>query len=121
MWLIHQFDSLLYLGDCKEYPNMAKAKTPRTNNRSKTNGTAPETVTTTAEMQAAQPELKEIKKVISEVRQNVVPINLDEEIRRRAYELWEQRGHEPGHENEHWLIAEKEVTARYNVQRQHSA
>jgi hypothetical protein len=120
MWLIHQLDSLLHLGDCKEYPNMAKAKTPRTT-RSKTNGSEPETVTTTAEMQAAQPDLKEIKKVLSEVRQNVIPINLDEEIRRRAYELWEQRGHEPGHENEHWLLAEKEVTARYSVQRQHTA
>jgi len=39
-------------------------------------------------MQAAQPELKEIKRTLSEVRQNVIPINLDEEIRRRAYELW---------------------------------
>jgi hypothetical protein len=121
MWLIHQFDSLLRLGDCKEYPNMAKTKTPRTNTRSKTNGSTPETVTTTAEMQAAQPELKEIKRALSEVRQNVVPINLDEEIRRRAYELWEQCGHEPGHENEHWLLAEQEIAARYNVQRQHSA
>ena len=101
---------------------MAKAKTPRTNTSSRTNGsTTPETVTTTAEMQAAQPELKEIKRTLSEVRQNVIPINLDEEIRRRAYELWEQRGHEPGHENEHWLIAEQEIAARYNVQRQHSA
>jgi len=121
MWLIHQFDSLLRLGDCKEYPNMAKAKTPRTNTRSNTNGSTPETVTTAAEMQAAQPELKEIKRTLSEVRQNVIPINLDEEIRRRAYELWEQRGHEPGHENEHWLMAEQEIAARYNVQRQHSA
>jgi len=84
MWLIHQFDSLLHLGDCKEYPNMAKAKTPRTNTSSKTNGLDPETVTTTAEMQAAQPELKEIKRTLSEVRQNVIPINLDEEIRRRG-------------------------------------
>jgi len=39
-------------------------------------------------MQAAQPELKEIKRTLSEVRQNVIPINLDEKIRRRAYELW---------------------------------
>jgi hypothetical protein len=100
---------------------MAKTKTPRTNTRSKINGSAPETVSTTAEMQAAQPELKQIKRALSEARQNVVPINLDEEIRRRAYELWEQRGHEPGHENEHWLLAEQEITSRYNGQRQHSA
>src|SRR5258705_356969 len=37
MWLIHQFDSLLNLGICKEYPIMAKAKTPR-NSTEKTNG-----------------------------------------------------------------------------------
>ena len=100
---------------------MAKAKTPRTNTRSNANGSTPETVTTPAEVQAAHPELKEIKRTLSEVRQNVVPINLDEEIRRSAYELWEQCGHESGHENEHWFIAEQEITARYHVQRQHSA
>jgi len=120
MWLVHQFDSLL-LGDCKEYPKMAKAKTPRTNTRTKTNGSTPETPITTTEMQALQPELKELKKALSEVRKNLVPINLDEEIRRRAYELWEQCGHESGHENEHWLLAEQEITARYSHQRQHSA
>ena len=40
MWLIHQFDSLLNLGICKEYPIMAKAKTPRTS-AEKTNGAQP--------------------------------------------------------------------------------
>ena len=33
------------------------------------------------------------------------------EIRRRAYELYEQRGHTPGHENEDWLVAEQEILA----------
>ncbi len=36
--------------------------------------------------------------------------NLEEEIRRRAYELYEQRGREGGHEVEDWLRAEEEVT-----------
>jgi len=33
----------------------------------------------------------------------------DEHIRTRAYELYEARGREPGHEWEDWLQAEREV------------
>ena len=33
-----------------------------------------------------------------------------EQIRARAYELFEQRGGEPGHDMEDWLQAEAEVT-----------
>jgi len=36
--------------------------------------------------------------------------NLDEEIRRRAYELYENRGCENGHDIDDWLRAEAEVT-----------
>lgn len=36
--------------------------------------------------------------------------NLEEEIRRRAYELYEQRGREDGHDIDDWLRAESEVT-----------
>jgi Protein of unknown function (DUF2934) len=115
MWLIHQFDTLLHLGDCKEYPIMAKAKTPRTPK----NGAAVQTPLVTAS--ETQPEIKELKIALPEARKNVFPINLDEEIRRRAYELWEQRGHEGGHETEHWLLAETEVLSRYSNSRQHSA
>jgi Protein of unknown function (DUF2934) len=35
-----------------------------------------------------------------------------EEIERRAYEIYEQRGRENGHELEHWLEAEQEVSRR---------
>jgi hypothetical protein len=70
---------------------MARAKTPRSN--TKKNG---------SEIQAA-----------SEVKQNVVPINLEDEIRRRAYEIFEERGSVPGNEHEDWLRAEREVLARY--------
>ena len=35
--------------------------------------------------------------------------NLAEEIRRRAYELYEERGREEGHETEDWLRAEAEI------------
>ena len=36
--------------------------------------------------------------------------DLEVEIRRRAYELYEQRGREDGHDAEDWLRAEQEVT-----------
>ncbi len=36
--------------------------------------------------------------------------NLDEEIRRRAFELYEQRGRQDGHDMDDWLRAEAEVT-----------
>ncbi len=35
---------------------------------------------------------------------------LQEQIRRRAYELYEQRGRDDGHETDDWLQAESEVT-----------
>ena len=64
----------------------------------------------------AEPRRLELRK--SEPRASVVPINVEEEIRRRAYELYEQRGYSAGHETDDWLIAEQEVMQRY---RQHSA
>jgi hypothetical protein len=48
----------------------------------------------------------------------VFPINLEDEIRRRAYELFQHRGQSSGGEAEDWLSAEREVMQRY---RQHSA
>jgi hypothetical protein len=38
--------------------------------------------------------------------------DLEAEIRRRAYELYEKRGYTPGHEDEDWLVAEREVLSR---------
>ena len=35
--------------------------------------------------------------------------NIEEETRRRAYELFEARGGEDGHELEDWLRAEEEI------------
>ncbi len=34
---------------------------------------------------------------------------LEYQIRRRAYELYEERGREDGHEEEDWLRAEEEI------------
>jgi len=68
------------------------------------------------------PELKLEKKMFEvrkpEPRKNVVPINVEEEIRRRAFELYQQREPGSGSEAEDWLAAEREVMQRY---RQHSA
>jgi len=54
--------------------------------------------------------------VRTEPRANLVPINLEDEIRRLAYLLSERRGFESGHETEDWLAAEREVRQRYHQQ-----
>jgi hypothetical protein len=38
------------------------------------------------------------------------PQNLEEKIRQRAYELYEERGREDGRDFEDWLRAEEEIT-----------
>ena len=55
--------------------------------------------------------------VKAEPRSNLVPINLEDEIRSLAYLLSERRGFEPGHEAEDWLAAESELRHRYHQQR----
>ena len=77
---------------------MAKPRTPRSN--SKKNGGS-------SDFSAAAPAMA------MEVKKNVVPINLEDEIRRRAYELYERRNGLAGSELEDWLHAESEVLARY--------
>ena len=53
------------------------------------------------------------KKAATAGNSNAIPINLEEEIRRRAYELYAERGFSSGHEHEDWLKAEREVKQRY--------
>jgi Protein of unknown function (DUF2934) len=36
-------------------------------------------------------------------------LELEDQIRQRAYELYEERGREEGHEEEDWLRAEAEI------------
>ncbi|HXW88945.1 MAG TPA: DUF2934 domain-containing protein [Terriglobales bacterium] len=43
-------------------------------------------------------------------------IDLEDQIRQRAYEIYEERGRTPGHEEEDWIQAEREVHARYESQ-----
>jgi hypothetical protein len=52
----------------------------------------------------------------AEPRKNLVPINLEDEIRRRAYEIYEQRGAGAGNEADDWFAAEREVRQRYRQQ-----
>ncbi len=67
-----------------------------------------------AEAKVASEPRKKLEVVKTERR--VVPINLEDEIRRRAYELYQQRGSAPGSEAEDWLAAEREVRQRYHQQ-----
>jgi len=70
---------------------MPRAKSPKNgNSRSKTSTSQP--------------------LVVNEVRMNRA--DLESEIRQRAYELSARRGFEPGHEDEDWLTAEREVLTR---------
>ena len=62
------------------------------------------------------PEPRKLEVVKHEPRKNVLPINLEEEIRRRAYELYQQRGSSAGSEAQDWLTAEREVRQRYRQQ-----
>jgi hypothetical protein len=51
-------------------------------------------------------------------------VNLEEEIRRRAYELYLQRratASGNGDENQDWLVAEREILSLHGGQEQHSA
>ena len=82
---------------------MAKAKTARTKKNGNGNGSEVE----------VNPSVQTLTETKPEAKKNVVPINLEEEIRRRAYEISEERGFAPGNEHEDWLRAEREVRARY--------
>src|SRR6476469_3723578 len=98
MWLIHSFGSLLNLGICKEYSIMARVKTSGNGNTRKTQ------VSTMPAVNSPEPQ------------RTLPPTDLELEIRRRAYELYEQRGYTPGHENEDWLVAGREVLSRHDQQ-----
>ena len=50
-------------------------------------------------------------------RPSMVPFSLEEEIRRRAFELYKQRGATCGSETDDWLVAEREILDRYQEHR----
>lgn len=74
------------------------------------------TLTETRTMETRKPTARKPEIVKSEPRANLVPINLEDEIRRLAYLLAERRGFVPGHEAEDWVVAEREVRQRYHQQ-----
>jgi Protein of unknown function (DUF2934) len=104
---------------------MAKSRVPK-----KQNGDASAATTLVASAPVADLETSAIATAVAEPkkparkpaivktdgRANLVPINVEEEIRRLAYLLSERRGFEPGHEAEDWLTAEREIQQRYHQQ-----
>jgi len=48
--------------------------------------------------------------VAAEERKRILQSTREQEIRNRAYEIYLQRGAQPGHEVEDWLQAERELT-----------
>src|ERR1700730_16776235 len=110
-FIYQQINSFLNLGTCKEYSIMARSKSPAGSKQKNgaanpvatpaTNtfpaGTLAEPVTaSTTPMEASWPDTRKLGVVKTDSRPQVVPINLDDEIRRRAYELAEQRGFSAG-------------------------
>jgi len=77
--------------------------------------------------QVAPEVLKEVRKNGKPVSVTPVnrPVNLEEEIRRRAYELYLQRrataGGANGDQNQDWLVAEREILSLQGSQEQHTA
>ena len=51
------------------------------------------------------------------VSSNEVTDEQREQIRRRAYELYEQRGREEGRQDEDWRQAEKEILAKGDIRK----
>ncbi len=102
-----------------------------TTRKKKTNAPTESTAVQPAPAQTA-PEVRTPEVRTPEVRSNVTPINvappkpaarkpqtatvdsvnLEEEIRRRAYELFLQRNGAPGDPAADWVVAEREVRAR---------
>jgi hypothetical protein len=128
MSLIQYIRPLLELGTCKEYIMARKTTTPRTKK------------TTASTLSAPAPEVVQ-NEIVEEVRTAaptegretpkngksavVASVNLEEEIRLRAYELYLQRrttsGGGYGDQNQDWLIAEREVRMRHGGRPQHTA
>jgi len=80
---------------------MAKAKTPRNGSPS-------------GKQVISMPDATSVRKNIGSA--SPTPIDLEVQIRQRAYEIYEERGRTPGREHEDWIQAEREVHARYDRQ-----
>ncbi len=80
---------------------MPRAKNPRSGNGvNKQVITMPEATSPKPARKTAAPQV------------SPTPIDLDAQIRQRAYELYQERGGAPGYETEDWTRAEREVRNR---------
>jgi hypothetical protein len=77
---------------------MAKAKTPRT----------PKTINNQV---ITMPEAGSFPLARKSAQANNSSFAMEAKIRERAYQLYVERGSTPGHENEDWLRAEREILA----------
>jgi hypothetical protein len=59
-------------------------------------------------------EAKQLSTAVGEEERSVVNSAREQEIKRRAYEIYLGRGEEPGHDLEDWLQAEREL-ARHEI------
>jgi|KBSMisStaDraftv2_1062788.scaffolds.fasta_scaffold01899_15 hypothetical protein len=82
---------------------MAKAKTPRS-------ATSP----ARSKRTVVEPQFQ----AVSESREsgNGSAVDIQAEIRQRAYELYQERGYVSGFEQEDWITAEREVLSRHSLQ-----
>jgi hypothetical protein len=94
MRLVHYFRPLLDLGSCKEY--IMASKNGNTTRKTKKSAIAQTPVNVG----------------VAGSNGSGTPINMEEQIRRRAYEIYLERGATPGAANEDWIVAEREVLAR---------
>lgn len=103
---------------------MARPKSPSGSKRKDETQVNPSNLPPVAERTDATPTLKtngarestKLSLMKTDSRATIMPINLEDEIRRRAYELSEHRGFVSGHETDDWLTAESEVLTRYRQQ-----
>jgi predicted nucleic acid-binding protein len=92
--------------------------------------TSPVATTAVTAAPAITPVTKEARKVektatVTAINRGQVNLNLEEAIRRRAYELYLERrataGAKHGDESQDWLIAEREIRSRDSGHGQHTA
>src|ERR1700675_1816064 len=95
MRFIQHFRPLLDLGSCKEFVMAKKTTETGTRRVRKAESIQPPT-TAEPRREAAAPSPPQTS-------------NLDEQIRRRAYELYLQRDGMPANPSQDWLVAEQEV------------
>jgi hypothetical protein len=85
---------------------MAKAKTPRT--------TTPDNPLNKQVITMPEAGTVPIRRSVS--AEKPIALDLEGQIRQRAYELYEERGRTPGRETDDWVQAEREVHARSHRQ-----